>query len=126
MEGTHQVPSEQQYYVSPARPGNFGDHIDFKINLDNWFDENRIHNEENVDLNRTYSYILTGAFAGGIISLGRLYAVAVIGKLNGWTRYDRDTYMEFDVGSLPPGEIIQVVWNGIPVFIRRLTHEELA
>jgi len=125
MEGTHSMPAEQQYHVSPARPGNFGEHVDFKINLDNWFDENRIHNEENVDLNRTYSYLLAGAFAGGIISLGRLYVVGLVGRLNGWTRYDRDTYMEFDVGALPPGEIIQVVWNGIPVFIRRLTNEEM-
>jgi len=125
FEGTHMVPSEQQYHVSPSRPGNFGEHIDFKINLDNFFDENRIHNEEDIDLRRTQTYLLTGAFFGGVVSIARLYVVALVGKLNGWTRYDRDTYMEFDVGALPPGEIIQVVWNGIPVFIRRLTKTEL-
>jgi len=123
--GTHMVPNEQQYHVSPARPGNFGDHIDFKINLDNWFDENRTHNEEDVDVRRTHAYLLNGMFWGGVISLARLYAVALVGRLNGWKRYDRDSYMEFDVGELPPGEIIQVVWNGMPVFIRRLTQGEM-
>jgi len=63
------VPSEQQYHVSPSRPGNFGEHIDFKINLDNFFDENRIHNEEDVDLRRTQTYLLTGAFFGGVVSI---------------------------------------------------------
>ncbi len=33
--------------------------------------------------------------------------------------------MEFDIGELPPGEVIQIVWNGIPVFVRRLTGEEV-
>ena len=29
------------FFTTSSRPGNFGDHIDFKVNLDNWFDENR-------------------------------------------------------------------------------------
>ena len=41
MSVTHLMTETPQYYVTPARPGNFGEHVDFKINLDNWFDENR-------------------------------------------------------------------------------------
>jgi len=33
--------------------------------------------------------------------------------------------MEVDIGELPPAEVMQIVWNGIPVFIRRLTPEEV-
>jgi hypothetical protein len=35
------VPDKPQFFVTSARPGNFGDHIDVKVNIDNWFDENR-------------------------------------------------------------------------------------
>lgn len=59
------------------------------------------------------------------MSFARIYALGVIGRLNGWKRYDRDTYLETDIGELPPGEVMQIVWNGIPVFIRRLTNEEV-
>lgn len=59
------------------------------------------------------------------MSFARIYALGVIGRLNGWKRYDRDTYLEADIGELPPGEVMQIVWNGIPVFIRRLTMEEV-
>ena len=41
IQGTHSVPAEQQYYVTPSRPGNFGENLDFKVNIDNWFEENR-------------------------------------------------------------------------------------
>ncbi len=61
-----------------------------------------------------------------------MYAVGVIGRLSGWKRYDRDTYMEMDITDLPPGEVMQIGWNGInrfykgiPVFVRRLTAEEV-
>jgi len=45
-------------------------------------------------------------FYGGLLSMARMYAMAFIGRLNGWTRYDRDTYMELDVGDIPPGEVV--------------------
>ena len=38
--------------------------------------------------------------------MGRLIALGVIGRLTGWKRYDRDTYMEVDISNLPPGEVI--------------------
>jgi hypothetical protein len=31
-----------------------------------------------------------------------------MGRLSGWKRYDRDTYMEVDIGELPPGEVMQI------------------
>jgi ubiquinol-cytochrome c reductase iron-sulfur subunit len=45
LNNNHSMPDKPQFFVTSARPGNFGDHIDFKTNLDNWFDENRVHNE---------------------------------------------------------------------------------
>jgi ubiquinol-cytochrome c reductase iron-sulfur subunit len=41
LTGTHLMPEAPLYHVTPTRPGNFGDHIDFKINIDNFFEENR-------------------------------------------------------------------------------------
>ena len=64
---------------------------------------------------------MSAVYYGGMLNIARLYAIGVIGRLNGWTRYDRNTYMEVDISSLPPGEVLQIVWNGTPVFVRRLT-----
>lgn len=33
--------------------------------------------------------------------------------------------MEVDISELPPGEVLQIVWNGQPVFVRRLTEGEV-
>jgi hypothetical protein len=38
LNGTHSVPDKQNFFVTSTRPGNFGDHIDFKVQIDNWFD----------------------------------------------------------------------------------------
>jgi ubiquinol-cytochrome c reductase iron-sulfur subunit len=38
MNGTHVMPDRAQFFTTPARPGNFGDHIDFKAVIDNWFE----------------------------------------------------------------------------------------
>lgn len=125
MSGTHYVPETPQFFVSNSRPGNFGNHLDIKVCLDNWFEDNRIHNEDDVTVKKTQTYIMNALFYGSVLAAGRVLALGVIGRLVGWTRYDRDTYMEYDIGALPPGEVFQVVWNGIPVFIRRVTQEEL-
>jgi len=37
------------YWVTSSRPSNFGDPLDTKTKADNWFDENRLWNEENRD-----------------------------------------------------------------------------
>lgn len=91
-----------------------------------------MHNEHETDLKRTQVYILSAVYYAGLLSLARMYAVGVIGRLSGWKRYDRDTYMEMDITDLPPGEVMQIGWNGlyslikgIPVFVRRLTAEEV-
>jgi ubiquinol-cytochrome c reductase iron-sulfur subunit len=62
---------------------------------------------------------------GGMFALSRILALGIIGAITGWKRYDWDTYIEIDVSHLPPGEVMQIVWNGEPVFIRRLTSEEI-
>eukprot|EP01017_Pseudomicrothorax_dubius_P044479 TRINITY_DN751_c0_g1_i1.p1 TRINITY_DN751_c0_g1~~TRINITY_DN751_c0_g1_i1.p1 ORF type:complete len:268 (+),score=93.91 TRINITY_DN751_c0_g1_i1:104-907(+) len=125
LEKTHLVEDKPQFFVTSSRPGNFGDHIDFKLNIDNWFDENRVHNEHETDIRRTQLYVLSAVYYGGILSLARIYALGVIGRLNGWKRYDKDTYLEVEIADLPPGEVMQIVWNGMPVFVRRLTGEEI-
>jgi hypothetical protein len=43
------VNEENKFWVTSSRPSNFGDPIDTKTKVDNWFDENRLWNEENKD-----------------------------------------------------------------------------
>lgn len=64
----------------------------------------RAYNEHETELRRTHVYLLNALLFGALFSYARLYAMAVIGRLSGWTRYDRDTYAQFDVGDLPPGK----------------------
>ena len=66
---------------------------------------------------------MTAVYYGGLISFARIFAIGVIGRLNGWKRYDRDTYLEMEynnyiyiyknvlknddsIGGLPPGEVM--------------------
>ncbi len=93
LNNNHSVPDKPQFFVTSARPGNFGDHIDFKTNLDNWFDENRVHNEHETEIRRTQIYMLNAVYYAAMANFARLYVVAIIGRLNGWTRYDRNTYL---------------------------------
>lgn len=69
--------------------------------------------------------MLSAVYYAAMANLARLYVVAIIGRLNGWTRYDRNTYLEVDISEIPPAEVLQIVWNGTPVFIRRLTTQEV-
>jgi len=50
------------YWVTSSRPSNFGDPLDTKTKVDNWFDENRIWNEANRDyeIRRAQIYMLQG------------------------------------------------------------------
>lgn len=125
ITGTHKIPATATFFTTSTRPSNFGEHIDMKVNIDNWFDENRIHNEEAVEVRKTQIYLLNALGWGAMASLARLFALGVVNWLAGWKWYDRDSYLEVDIGALPPGEVIQIVWNGEPVFIRRLTHQEV-
>jgi len=53
---------ENKFWVTSSRPSNFGDPLDVKTKVDNWFDENRLWNEENkdYDLKRAQIYMLQG------------------------------------------------------------------
>mmetsp|Transcript_33998 Transcript_33998/g.35300 ORF Transcript_33998/g.35300 Transcript_33998/m.35300 type:complete len:266 (+) Transcript_33998:16-813(+) len=118
---------EQKFWVTSARPASFGDHLDVRTKLDNWFDENRVHNEENRDyeIRRAQTYIYHGfnmAFFALILKYGLF---STYQYLIGRTRYIRDTYKEIDIGILPPGECLQTIWNGEPIFVRRLTRSEI-
>ncbi len=118
---------EPKFWVTSSRPSNFGDHLDVRTKLDNWFDENRLYNEENKDyeIRRAQIYIYHGfniAFYALAIKYG---AILVYQWLNGRTRYIRDTYKEVDIGCLPPGECLQTIWNGEPIFVRRLTKSDV-
>lgn len=50
------------YWVTSSRPSNFGDPLDTKTKADNWFDENRVWNEENRDyeIKRAQLYMVQG------------------------------------------------------------------
>lgn len=50
------------FWVTSSRPSNFGDPLDTKTKVDNWFDENRLWNEENRDyeIKRAQIYMLQG------------------------------------------------------------------
>lgn len=126
LVGTHKVMQTHQFFTTPTRPSNFGEQLDMKIQVDNWFEDNRIHNEENPDTRRTQIYLLNALMWGSIFSIGRLGVYGMIAKLIGWKRYDRDSYLEVDISMVPPGEVVQIVWNGEPVFIRRLTRQDCA
>jgi len=43
------VNDRPMYWVTSTRPSNFGAPLDTKTKVDNWFDENRLWNEENKD-----------------------------------------------------------------------------
>lgn len=34
----HLMPEKQLFFSTPSRPGNFGENIDFKATIDNWFE----------------------------------------------------------------------------------------
>lgn len=56
------VTDRPTYWVTSSRPSNFGDPLDTKTKADNWFDENRLWNEENRDyeIKRAQIYMLHG------------------------------------------------------------------
>ena len=62
LSGTHDIPSEHKFFTTPSRPSNFGEHLDLKVNIDNWFDENRVHNEADPEIRRTQIYLWQAAY----------------------------------------------------------------
>merc|ERR1719443_833519 len=81
------------YWVTSARPSNFGDPLDAKTKVDNWFDENRLWNEENRDyeIKRAQMYMVQGfilsAYVIGIKTIVNVIYAQMITR----TRYVRDS-----------------------------------
>ena len=67
------------YWVTSSRPSNFGDPLDQKTKADNWFDDNRVWNEENRDyeVRRAQMYMVQGFILGNYI-LGVKTLVTII------------------------------------------------
>ena len=67
------------YWVTSSRPSNFGDPLDTKTKADNWFDENRLWNEEGRDyeIKRAQIYMLQGFILSGY-ALGIKTIISVV------------------------------------------------
>lgn len=118
---------EPRFWVTSSRPSNFGDHLDVKTKVDNWFDENRLWNEESKDyeIKRAQIYMLQG-FIMSLYALGvKTIATVVYHQMITRVRYIRDSYKELNIKELPPGEVLQTSWNGELIFVRRLTPSEV-
>lgn len=94
------------FFETPTRPGNFTDRMDFKLKLDNWFDEAREFNEHESDIKRAQLYICNTMCSVFWITLAKWTASAWASLTAGWVRYFPDKYMEFDIGELPSGEVM--------------------
>ena len=115
------------YWVTSSRPSNFGDPLDTKTKADNWFDENRVWNEENRDyeIKRAQMYMLQGFILSSYVLGIKTIITVIYNQMITRTRYIRDSYKELDISELPPGEVLQTAWNGELIFIRRLTVSEV-
>lgn len=96
------------YWVTSSRPSNFGDPLHTKTKADNWFDENRLWNEENrgYEVKRAQMYMMQGMVLGGYVVGIRMVVGIIYNHCICRTRYIRDTYKELDVSELPPGEVL--------------------
>ena len=112
-------------FETATKPGNFLDRTDFKLKLDNWFDEAREFNENESEIKKAQIYICNTMATSIWLTLAKWVASSVAITTAGWIRYFPDKYMEFDIGELPPGEVMQISWHGNPLFIRRFTKEEM-
>lgn len=127
LVGNMAFTEEPKFWVTSSRPSNFGDHLDTKTKLDNWFDENRLWNEENRDyeIKRAQIYMLQGFVVGSYVLGIKSVLTVVYHQMITRCRYIRDTYKELDISELPPGEVLQTSWNGEIIFVRRLTLTEV-
>ena len=73
------VTDRPTFWVTSSRPANFGAPLDTKTKADNWFDENRLWNEENRDyeIKRAQMYMLQG-YIVGMYALGLKTILTVI------------------------------------------------
>ena len=121
------VNEEPKFWVTSSRPSNFGDHLDVKTKADNWFDENRLWNEENKDyeIKRAQMYMLQGFIISSYLLGVKTIMTGLYQQMITRVRYIRDSYIELDIAELPPGEVLQTAWNGQLIFVRRLTPSEV-
>jgi ubiquinol-cytochrome c reductase iron-sulfur subunit len=112
-------------FETATKPGNFLDRTDFKLKLDNWFDEAREFNENEGEIKKAQIYICNTMVTAIWLTLAKWVASSAAAMTAGWIRYFPDKYMEFDIGELPPGEVMQISWHGNPLFVRRFTKEEM-
>ena len=94
------------FFETPTRPGNFTDRMDFKMKLDNWFDEAREFNEHESDVRKAQIYICSTMTSVLFITVSKWVASTWASLTAGWIRYFPDKYMEFDIGELPAGEVM--------------------
>ncbi len=117
-----------QYWVTSARPANFGDPLQVPTKPDNWFDDNRMWNEEDQDFRtrRTKLHTLNAFIYGFWVLLG---GVAIRNLYEFWLRKTqwriKDTYAEFDISGLQPGQVKLATYMGEPIFVRILTPAEV-
>ena len=102
------------FWVTSSRPSNFGDPLDTATKHDNWFDENRLWNEENRDyeIKRTQMYMMQGFILSGYVIGIKTIVTCLYQQMISRVRYIRDSYKELDIGDIPPGEVVQTSWNG--------------
>lgn len=116
-----------QYWVTSARPANFGDHLQIPTKPDNWFDENRIWNEEDKDYRtrRAKMYAFDAFIYGFWVTVVAIALKWGYGKLVSKNWKIVDTYEEFDITTLEPGKTVLITYLGKPIFIRLLTYEDV-
>ena len=96
------------FWVTSSRPSNFGDPLDTKTKADNWYDENRLWNEENRDyeIKRAQMYMMQGFILSTYVIGVKTIATVIYNQMITRTRYIRDSYKELDISELPPGEVL--------------------
>lgn len=102
------VNEEPKFWVTSSRPSNFGDHLEARTRPDNWFDENRLWNEESKDyeIKRAQIYMLHGFVISSYVLGIKTLATVLYNHLITRVRYIRDSYKEIDITELPPGEAL--------------------
>jgi len=117
-----------RYWVTSARPANFGDSLEIPAKPDNWFDDNRVWNEEDCDykIRRTKLDVMENVKSGCCLLIV-LLAGRTLFEL--WLKkhkyYVVDTYEEYDISNLKPGEVVVSKYLGEPVCFRLLTRKEI-
>lgn len=117
-----------RYWLTSARPADFREPLEVPTKPDNWYDKNRMWNEEDNDYRtRRTKLNCMKLFRDGCFAL-----VGILGLRYLYERHLRkkyyhviDTYEEFDISNLVPGQVVRTTYLGEPIFIRVLTYKEV-